>query len=432
MNRLHLAACRPSRPSTPLRAGIRSGFPAGIRSGRMARTAATGAAALALAACGALPSPGGAPAGDRASAGPGTAVTPVSSSVSASVSAPAHGPAPVPGGGARHATAPPRYFADIVLGSIGGEGTLQVRDSATGRLVAQGRQQLDADLAALADGRTFVVAEPVGSSCFTRLYRQRISAQGQLGRLIRLPVPELHGSLVSLAASGNGSVLGFAVTGCAKGKPGYIGVVHVPSGRTTRWGNVNLGGESPGNVELNDELSLSANGLLLAIPAFALSANSTIIGQDLRVLPVDAPPGTVAQRSRIVRSSPYPPYSPLLVAAALSPGGRALYACQTLGRAVHAVRLSAYRTSTGRLRRTLATLTVTGMPLSAAGYCPVALDGPGQHLLVPYAIRYPRDPEAGPKLRIARMTISTGRIAVLTVRLPAGGMQPASGMLIAW
>jgi hypothetical protein len=37
-----------------------------------------------------------------------------------------------------------------------------------------------------------------------------------------------------------------------------------------------------------------------------------------------------------------------------------------------------------------------------------------------------------PELRIARMTISTGRITVLTVRLPAGGMEPASGMLIAW
>jgi len=340
----------------------------------------------------------------------------------------------VPGGGARHAAAPPRFFADIVLGSPGGPGspgTLQVRESATGRLVAQHRQLAASDLAALADGRTFVVAEPVGSSCFTRLYRLRLNSQGQLGRLIRLPVPELHGALVSLAASGNGSVLGFAVTGCAKGKPGYIGVIHVPSGQT-RWGNVDIDGESPGNVGLNDALSISANGRLLAFPAFALSANSTIIGQDVRVLPVDAPSGTVAQRSRIVRSSPYPPYSPLLVSAALSPGGRALYACQTLGRAAHAVRLSAYRTSTGRLRRTLATLTVTGMPLSAAGYCPVALDGSGQHLLVQYAIRYPRNPEAGPKLRIARMTISTGRIAVLTVRLPTGGMQPADGMLIAW
>jgi hypothetical protein len=245
-------------------------------------------------------------------------------------------------------------------------------------------------------------------------------------------VPVLPGELYSLTASGNGHVLGYAISGCSKGDPGYIGVVHVPSGRTTRWGSVELDGVSPGSVGLNGELSLSANGRLLAFPAFGLSANSTITSRGVRVLRVDAPPGTVAQRSRIVRGGPYPPFRPLIASAVLSPGGRTLYTCTDLRQARHAVRLAADRSSTGRRRRAVARLTVTGMPLAAAGYCPMALDGLGRHLLVPYSVHFSRNPEVAPKLRIARVTISTGRVAILKVRLPAGGMQPASGLLIAW
>jgi hypothetical protein len=185
-------------------------------------------------------------------------------------------------------------------------------------------------------------------------------------------------------------------------------------------------------VALNGELSLSANGRLLAFPAFELPANSTITARGVRVLPVSAPPGPIAQRSRIVRAGPYPPFRPLLASAVLSPGGGTLCTCTVLRQARHAVRLAADHASTGRRRSALARLTVTGRPLAAADYCPMALDGQAQHLLVPYSIRFSRNPEVAPKLSIARVTISTGRVAILTVRLPAGGMQPASGLLIAW
>jgi hypothetical protein len=404
MSRLHLAAAR--RPSGPL------------QSGRVIRTVVTGAAALALAACGTLSSAACAGPG----AGHGTALA------SASASAPA--PAPAPRASAR--TAAPRFFADLVQGELGDQSPLQVRESSTGRLVAQDLQVQANGLAALANGRTFVVAEQVGTSCFTRLYRLRLNGRGQPGRPIPLPVPRLRGVLFSLVASGTGNVLGYAASGCSKGERGFIGVVHVRSGRTVRWGHIDLGGESPGNVGLNGALSMSSNGRLLAFPAFTLSADSTVTGQDVRVLPVDAPPGTVAQRSRIVRAGPYPPAHPLLASAVLSLSGRTLYTCTSLAPSGHAVRLSADRSSSGRLRRTLATLTVPGSARSAEGYCPIALDGQGRQLLVPYAIRYPRNPGAAPQLRIARMAISTGRVTVLTVRLPAGGMQPATGLLIAW
>ena len=395
---------------------------------RWTRTVATGAAALALASCGGLPSP------DGAGAGHGTAVTSAPAITSppgvTSAPAPAPGPASAPPAGARGAA--PRFFADLVLGELGGQGPLQVRESATGRLVAQDLSVRATGLAALADGRTFVIAEPAGQSCATRLYQMRLNGRGRPGALSPLPLPVLPGALYSLTASGNGDVLGYAISGCSKGDPGYIGIVHVRSGRTTRWGSVELGGVSPGSVGLNGELSLSANGRLLAFPAFGLSANSTITSKGVRVLPVNAPPGTIAHRSRIVRAGPYPPFLPLLASAVLSPGGRTLYTCTILRQVRHAVRLAADRSSTGRRRSALATLTVPGMPLAAAGYCPMALDGRGQHLLVPYSIHFSRNPGVAPELRIARVSISAGRVAILEVRLPAGGMQPASGLLIAW
>ena len=164
MSRLHPAvASRPCRPFLTC---------------RVTRVAITGAAALALAACGALQPPAG--------AGSGTAVTSASA----------------PRSGARAAVAPPSFFADIAAGPLGGRGVLQVRDSATGQLVAQDQRVQATGLAALADGRTFVVAEPAGNSCATRLYRLRLNDRGQPGRPSRLQVPELHGELWSLAASG--------------------------------------------------------------------------------------------------------------------------------------------------------------------------------------------------------------------------------------
>ena len=387
---------------------------------RWTRTVAAGAAALALAGCGGLPPQAGASAGHGA--------TVASASASASSAA-----ASAPRAGARAAA--PRFFADLVLGEQGGQSPLQVRESATGRLVAQDLSVRATGLAALADGRTFVLAEPVGQSCATRLYRVRLNGRGQPGALSPLPVPVLPGELYSLTASGTGNVLGYAISGCSKGDLGYIGVVHVRSGRTTRWGDVELGGISPGSVGLNGELSLSANGRLLAFPAFGLSANSTIISKGVRVLPVNASPGTIAQRSRLERAGSYPPFLPLLASAVLSPGGRTFYRCTLLRQSQHAVRIAADRSSTGRRRRALARLTVTGMP--PAGGCPMALDGPGKHLLVPYCPLLAESrgsPEAAhrrgdhfhragkdPESQAARRRHATRRrIAHRLVSLPAG------------
>jgi hypothetical protein len=70
---------------------------------------------------------------------------------------------------------------------------------------------------------SFVIALQVGDGCATRLYRVVLSDRGRPGGLS--PVgPELPGSVWSLAATTGGGVIGYAVSGCGKGDPGYIGV----------------------------------------------------------------------------------------------------------------------------------------------------------------------------------------------------------------
>ena len=83
----------------------------------------------------------------------------------------------------------PRFFADAVTTSEG-NGSLEVRASASGTLVAQEGASVFGLAATGTD--TFVVALQVGDGCATRLYRIRLSGRGRPGGLS--PVgPELPG-----------------------------------------------------------------------------------------------------------------------------------------------------------------------------------------------------------------------------------------------
>jgi hypothetical protein len=325
-----------------------------------------------------------------------------------------------------HATATPRFFVDTPLFSRG-VGPLQVRDSDHGGLLAQDERVLRASgIAALAGGRSFVIALPVGDTCATRLYLIRLDSRGRPGRLTRLRVPELHGELFDLAASADGRLIGYAVSGCQKFEPGFVGIANVGTGRVRQWGDVNPGGESQGNISLNGSMSLSANGSLLAFTGADTTRDGTFTEQVLRVMRTDARPGTVGQRSRIVRHGPV--LGPQLAAASLSPSGAAIYTeTVTERRTAYTVQLAAYRTATGRLRKDIASFTVTGRD-NAPGGLP-ALDASGRFLLVPYEMSLPRSPTGQEALRIARIDIATGARGILIVRLPAGS--PGS-LRIAW
>jgi hypothetical protein len=331
----------------------------------------------------------------------------------------------------------PRFFADTV-DTMEGNGPLQVRDSAAGRLVAEDKHMFGmpgiSALVATSD-RSFVIAAPAGNdfSCVTRLYRFTLNAQGRPGRLSPLG-QKVRGHVWSLAASVRGQVIGYAVSGCAKGQPGYLAVLDARTGRTRQWSDVSLGGESPGNVAVAGPfLSMSANGRMLAFAGWDVAGNWHLVGyghltrQVVRVLPAGAAPGTVAQRSHVVLSRPLS--EPDLAAVAVSPDGGSFYLCTQRDRRGQSMRtISAYATATGALQRVI--VTVTGTPVPAA--CQMALDPSGRSLLLTNSLSKPRYPR-NPVLGLARIDLTTRSAATLTIRLPPnGGMDPYTGMSTAW
>jgi len=328
--------------------------------------------------------------------------------------------------GVAAAAAAPRFFADTVLFAEG-NGPLQVRESATGALLVQAEHTSGVTGLAAAGGRSFVIALPVSGTCATRLYRFRLGGRGLPGRLSPLG-HELHGELWSLAASANGQVIGYAISGCAKGEPGHIGVIHVRGGWTRQWGNVNLGGVSPGNVALSGALSMSANGALIAFTGWDMAVGGQATRQVVRVLPASARPGTVAGRSRAVLSRPVT--QPSLAAASLSPNGASFYLCTvSANRTRRLAKIAAYRTASGVRLEVIATL--RGTPFLAG--CPMALDTTGRFLLVPYSLRSPHNPAGRAALLAARIDIATRATVILDLRLPANaGMDPYIGLRTAW
>jgi hypothetical protein len=299
--------------------------------------------------------------------------------------------------------APPRFFADVVTTGEANE-NLQIRASATGRLLAQVGSAAVNGLAATGPA-SFVVAQQAGQQCAARLYQVRLNGQGQPGAFS--PVgPELHGEISSLAASEGGGLIGYAITGCGKGTQGYIGVVNTRTGQSRQWGDVSV----------NGALSMSANGRWLAFAGADTTASGSVIRQTVRVLSTTAPAGTVAERSRVVLSRPV--RAPMLDAVSLSPDGTSFYACTQAGRQIG---IASYNTSTGALLANQAHLT--------GNMCQLALDPSGDHLLVAYSVTAT---STGPEsVQIAR--IGTGRITPMTIRLGrGGGMDPPTGMDVAW
>jgi hypothetical protein len=222
----------------------------------------------------------------------------------------------------------------------------------------------------------------------------------------------------SLAASAGGQMIGYAVSGCIKGDPGYIAIFDTRTGFTRQWGDVNAGGISPGNVALDGGLSISANGRLLAFTGWNVAGNGRNISQFARVLPTDAPAGTVAERSRIVLRRPVSGHQ--LAAASLSPGGASFYLCTQSGRVSN---VASYRTSTGTLQQNLA-----GLGRSLLG-CSMALDPSGRFLLVPGSLTS----GSRPTLKVAEIDVATKAVTTLTIPLArGGGMDPPTGMIVAW
>lgn len=337
------------------------------------------------------------------------------------------------------AAAVPRFFAGAVT-TAAANGPLEVRSSVTGALVAEHVTRIATSVSALAatGPRSFVIAQPaLAPGCGTRLYRVRLTGRGRLGRLTPVGAA-LPGWVSSLAASTGGRVIGYAVAGCAKGRPGYIGVLDTRTGRSRQWGEVNVSGNR-GNVALSGPLSMSADGRMLAFTGWDLAGHWQVLGgghfthQVVRVLPTGAAAGTVAQRSHVVLSTP-PLAQPDLTAVALSPDARSFYLCTRSYSGHRGVReIAAYTTATGRRQRVIATQTGSFIPPA----CQMALDPAGRSLLLTESVSDPSsDPAVSPGtplLHLAKIDLATRAVAVLNIKLPAsGGMDPYTGMSTAW
>ncbi len=319
-------------------------------------------------------------------------------------------------------SAMPRFFADVVTTGEGNE-SLEVRASASGRLVAQEEDTAGVYGLAATGAGSFVIALQVGDGCAAQLYRVQLGGQGRPGGLS--PVgPELRGQVWSLAAGAGGGIIGYAVSGCVKGDPGYLGIFDTRTGHSRQWSGVNLGGISPGNVATNGALSMSASGGLLAFTGWDVAGDGRFTSQVVRVLSTTAPAGPVAERSHVVLSRGV--FSPELTGASLSPSGAFFYlATQTGSRTGRVTDVARYRTSTGEFLGNLASLRGTPTQMWSS----MSLDTTGRFLLVPYSL----NPARLPLLKVAAINITTRAVATLTIQLQAtAGMDPETGMNTAW
>jgi hypothetical protein len=357
--------------------------------------------------------------------------------------------------GQRHATgrpgavislaSPPRYFL-YAQQSGGAYYWLQIRESATGELVAQPQPQppdyLPPYSLAATGPRSFVVGMMTPSDCATRFFRLQLDNQGRPGALTPFG-PTLPGELTALAASAGGGLIGYAIdkTGCATGGTslgGYLGVLDLRDGRTRQWTN-------PFPIT---QLSMSANGNLLA---FTHATGPPLQGGGLQVtglqvllLPTDAPPGTVAERSRVVASTaPDLSAEPTVL---LSPSGTTFYLCSQpftrpqpgTSQVVETARIVAYRTATGKPTGVLAAFTASFIP-NPDGTDPLtvscssmALDTSGRFLLVPYQLSYanPAVYYPGPSDSAAIINTATGARSSWTLQFD--GDDGPDAMTIAW
>jgi hypothetical protein len=283
----------------------------------------------------------------------------------------------------------PPFFVAVEPGTVAGlsnSAALQVRSSATGRIVAQvrppARNRYFQAVASLGGDRTFIAAAAAGtplsrpdSSCGTWLYRFRLTAQGRPADVTLLR-PRLPGNVTAIAGSADGNVVAYNLRLCRSFSvlAGRVTVLSLRTGHGTSWPYAGPTGPF--------SLSLSAHGRLLGM---VTSADGGAVQPPLDadqdavyVLPTRGPGGLLGQHDRRV-AGPAPHWA---LTEALTPGGAtsiALLPVPSETGATPQLPLSEYNTATGRLVRVLTMLPLRG-GLSAG--LTVTPDASGRYLLL--------------------------------------------------
>jgi hypothetical protein len=200
--------------------------------------------------------------------------------------------------------------------------SLQVVNVSTGRAVSQIRLPAIPGGALLgavtADGGgKFIVAAVSQSQCRTWLYKFQLDRAGQPSALTAFAsLRSVPDAVSDLAASGNGHDLAYVADSCGPSQPVlsvpvYLAVANTVTGRTRQWTWPDRFGDFPQN------LSLTASGSLLAFTAGQLAT--------VWLMPADAPPGLLTERSKIALSGHQFGGGSVIRYAALSAGGNAVY-----------------------------------------------------------------------------------------------------------
>jgi hypothetical protein len=200
--------------------------------------------------------------------------------------------------------------------------SLQVVNVSTGSAVSRVRLPAvpgGALLGAVAadGGGKFVVAAVSLSQCRTWLYQFQLDRAGQPSPLKAFaPLRTVPDAVSGLTASGNGRDLAYIADSCGPSQlilsvPVYLAVANTATGRTRQWTWPQQLGDFPQN------LSLTTTGRLLAFTTGQLAT--------VRLIPADAAPGLLTDRSKIVLSAHQFGGGSVIRFAALSAGGNAIY-----------------------------------------------------------------------------------------------------------
>lgn len=402
------------------------------RARRRRQRIALGVVGAAAVAAGALVAVGGFPGGEptaTASTGPATA--------------------------AAKASGPPAYFAGTDE-LDGGYTSPVIRASATGKLVADLRMTpklagYDPPYSLAAVGPdSFVVGMMTPTDCSSQFFRFQLNAKGKPGALTQVG-PTVPGDLTSMAVSAGGGEIGYSIdsSGCANARAlgSYLAVLSTRSGQTRRWT------DPSGPSGFLGSLSMSADGRELAFGQVLAKPDGkdgySLLGDEVRVLPVDAPSGSAAARSRVVVRTSVNATGFNAPTVLLSPTGSSVYVCAApmptpkpgAKRITQTARITAYQTATGKSAGVLASFAAS-YPVSSVGEGGVqpltvscssmALDPSGQYVLVPYldAISNTKDPYSAGALTAARISIATRKRSSWTLRFGERG-NPGT-MTVAW
>ena len=182
-----------------------------------------------------------------------------------------------------------------------------------------------AQSAATGSPTTFIVTaqQTTGNCGPSYLYTLTLWPDGSLHRLASLTVPRLTGDLVGVAASSDGTTVGYALDTCGnQDAEAVVGIV-TPAGFNRQW-------DLPAEDWPRD-VTMSADGNMLAFVADSLASNTDAVW----VLRTSAPPGSVSTVGRILYNQRHVmtkgTRETFLESAAISAGGGALYVATASG-----------------------------------------------------------------------------------------------------